>query len=163
MGREKVKRFGFDPLHFLRKRRRKSRVSATPRRRETPKKTASPSAPPAATLATEAGNETPSRPTTSPLTIQAAPPPAAEARASLAAYAARGRLSTGLTVMAGAFTVFAVVAGSGLAYLARLSGDLPLWLRLQVAFGASIESLLGNIMGLLLVALAVVIATSRVR
>ncbi len=76
---------------------------------------------------------------------------------------AKGRISTGLVVLAGGLTVFAVVAGNAVAYLTRLPGDLPLGLRLEIAFGFGIEGLIGNLLGLLMVVLAVVIATSRVR
>jgi len=73
------------------------------------------------------------------------------------------RISTGLMVLAGALTVLAAVVGQGSMVFTRLSSTLPLPLRLEVAASFGVSSLVGNLMGLLFLVLAVVIATSRVR
>lgn len=76
---------------------------------------------------------------------------------------ANGRISTWLSVLAGSLTVVAVVGGRGVALVARLPSDLPLLYRAQAGMAFGVESLFGNLLGLLFVVLAVVIAVSRVR
>lgn len=73
-----------------------------------------------------------------------------------------GRISQGLTVMAGVFTVLAPLIGRAGIVLLSLPSVLPLSVRLQAAGGFAVHSVLG-IPTLLFLALAVVVAVSRVR
>jgi hypothetical protein len=76
---------------------------------------------------------------------------------------AQGRISRGLLVMAGAFTVLSILIGEIGVTLMRLPATVPLAFKLQLAVGSFVGGLLGNIMALLFFVLAVVIAVSRVR
>ena len=76
---------------------------------------------------------------------------------------AHGKVSRGLIFMAGGFTLLGVVAGRMVLLLSRVPSTLPLGIRLELAFNYGIEGLFTNILGLLFIALAVVMATSRVR
>ena len=73
-----------------------------------------------------------------------------------------GRISQGLIVMAGAFTVLAPLIGRGGIVFLSLSSALPLSARLEIAGGFAVHSVLG-VSSLLFLALAVVVAVSRVR
>ncbi len=75
---------------------------------------------------------------------------------------AGGRISRGLSVMAGAFTVLAALIGRGGIVFLNLPAIFPLGIRLQAAGGAAVQSVMG-LMTLLFLALAVIIAISRVR
>ena len=73
------------------------------------------------------------------------------------------RISRGLVVLAGALTVVAALAGQVAVILNRLPAAVPFAVRFEAAMSYGMMSLVGNLMGLLFLALAVVIATSRVR
>lgn len=75
---------------------------------------------------------------------------------------ADGRISRGLSVMAGAFTVAAVVIGRGALVFSNLPAQLPLDARLIAAANVGIGSILGNLFQLIFLVLAVVIAVRRV-
>ncbi len=76
---------------------------------------------------------------------------------------ANGRISRGLAVMAGAFTVLSAVVGRAVTVVPRLPAAMPLDARLGFALQYGFDGLLTNLFGLLFLLLAVVIATSRVR
>jgi len=76
---------------------------------------------------------------------------------------ANRKVSRGLMVMAGGFTVLAVVAGRAAVVLTRLPDSVPLDVRLVMALDYGLSGLFTGLFGLLLLVLAVVIATSRVR
>ena len=73
------------------------------------------------------------------------------------------RISRGLAVMAGTLTVFAALFGRSAVAFERLPSELPLGVRLEMAAGLGAGSLFGGLFALLLLVMAVVIATSRVR
>jgi len=75
---------------------------------------------------------------------------------------ADGCISRGLTVMAGIFTVLAALIGRAGIIFVSLPAALPLSVRLQAAAGLGVQGILG-ITTLLFLALAVVVAVSRVR
>ena len=76
---------------------------------------------------------------------------------------ADGRISRGLMLMAGVFTVLSVLVGrAGVVFMA-LPAQLPLGTRLDAALNFGLGSLTGNLMQMLFVVLAVVVAVSRVR
>ncbi len=76
---------------------------------------------------------------------------------------ADGRISRGLVVMACVLTAFSAIAGRAIVLLVSLPSQLPLTAKLSFAFGMGLESLLGNLIMMLFVALALVVAASRVR
>ena len=75
---------------------------------------------------------------------------------------ASGRVSRGLMVVAGACTVLAAVLGRAGVVFASFPAALPMNVRLQAAAGIGVQSILG-ITTLLFLALAVIVAVSRVR
>lgn len=76
---------------------------------------------------------------------------------------AEGRISRILSAMAGAFTVLSAVVGRVGVIVFSLPPEIPLNVRLQFALGPAMASLTGNLMGLLFLILAVVVAVNRVR
>ncbi len=76
---------------------------------------------------------------------------------------ADGRISRGLAVLAGGLTVLAALAGQVAMVMTRLPASLPLAPRLEAAVSFGVAGLFGNLMGLLFLVLAVVVATGRVR
>ncbi len=70
---------------------------------------------------------------------------------------AKGKISRGLMVMAGGFTLLGIVVGRLVLLLTRFPVGV------DAALGVAVSSLFGNLMGLLFLVLAVVVATSRVR
>ena len=76
---------------------------------------------------------------------------------------ADGRISRGLVVMAGAFTVLGAVVGRAATVVLRLPPVMPLDARLGFALQYGFEGQLTSLFGLLFLLLAVVIATSRIR
>ena len=76
---------------------------------------------------------------------------------------ARGRISRGLKIAAGALTVVGVVLGNTLTILSRLPANLPLGPRVEAALGFALSSSFDRLDGLLILGMAVVIATSRIR
>ncbi len=78
-------------------------------------------------------------------------------------YGAGRRISRELVWLAGGLTVLGVVAGRMALVLTRLPAGLPLGIRLEAAADFGVMGLLGNLMGLLFMVLAVVVATSRIR
>lgn len=76
---------------------------------------------------------------------------------------ADGRISRGLVALACGLTVVSVVGGRAIVLLLALPSQLPVDVRLSFAFGASVEALFGNLMSLLFVGLALVVAAGRVR
>lgn len=76
---------------------------------------------------------------------------------------ARGRISRGLKIAAGILTVVGVMVGSTLAILTRLPANLPLGARVEAALSFALSSNFDRLDGLLILGLAVFIATSRIR
>ncbi len=76
---------------------------------------------------------------------------------------ADGRISRGLAAMAGAYTLLAVLVGRVGIVLMSMPSQVPFDTRLNAALNIGLNSIFGNIMQLIFVVLAVVIAVSRVR
>lgn len=76
---------------------------------------------------------------------------------------ADGRISRGLMVLAGASTVLAVLVGRVVPIFFALPSQLPFDARFGAALNFGLGSLTGNVMQLLFVVLAVVVAVSRIR
>ena len=72
---------------------------------------------------------------------------------------AEGRISRGLTIMAGGFTLLGIVVGQAGVVLTRFGGQIPL----NVALGIGVNSLFSNLMVMLFAFLAIVVAVDRIR
>ncbi len=73
------------------------------------------------------------------------------------------RISRGLVLLAGSLTVLAAYVGQVALVMTRLPAALSFGVRLEAAMSFGITAIVGNLMGLLFLVLAVVVATSRVR
>lgn len=76
---------------------------------------------------------------------------------------ARGRVSRSLSILAGSLVLYGALAGRAVIFFMRLPDQLSILTRLEAALTVSLESLVGNLFGLLFLVLAIVVAASRVR